>query len=389
MDQQQQVHQQQPQPGLGPGAGCGAAAGPAAAAEVEAVARRRSVYVSEMRPLQFREVALQGDHYFTRSQGGAGTSQAVLSYLAGGVAMMMPHAGGAPHRPPPQQQPAQAGGDIMRRRLRRITGEVSALATGLPLDWEAAAFVAVDESRVDVLRALLLPASDTPYANGPFIFDIMLPPGYPNEPPQVKFLTTGGGRVRFNPNLYADGKVCLSLLGTWSGPSWNPQLSTLLQVLVSIQSMILVTDPYYNEPGWESQANSAAGRQACEAYSNHQRYNTVAHAILPALQMLAQEQEAERAAGGGAGTSAGQSRACPLAGGRTFSDVLLRHYRAKRPELQRQMADWRAAVAAQGAAAAGGQSHGMPYLGMMGQGGNQVEYMDKAVRQVLELLEKI
>lgn len=57
-----------------------------------------------------------------RSQGGAGTSQAVLSYLAGGVAMMMPHAGGAPHRPPPQQQPAQAGGDIMRRRLRRITG---------------------------------------------------------------------------------------------------------------------------------------------------------------------------------------------------------------------------------------------------------------------------
>lgn len=31
-------------------------------------------------------------------------------------------------------------------------GEVSALATGLPLDWEAAAFVAVDESRVDVLR---------------------------------------------------------------------------------------------------------------------------------------------------------------------------------------------------------------------------------------------
>lgn len=66
--------------------------------------------------------------------------------------------------------------------------------------------------------------------------------------------------------------------------------------------------------GPQSQANSAAGRQACEAYSNHQRYNTVAHAILPALQMLAQEQEAERAAGGGAGTSAGQSRACPLAG---------------------------------------------------------------------------
>ena len=29
--------------------------------------------------------------------------------------------------------------------------------------------------------------------------------------------TTGGGTVRFNPNLYNSGKVCLSLLGTWPG----------------------------------------------------------------------------------------------------------------------------------------------------------------------------
>ncbi len=34
------------------------------------------------------------------------------------------------------------------------------------------------------------------------------------------------------------------------GPSyWD--VIPLFQVLVSIQSMILVTDPYYNEPGWE------------------------------------------------------------------------------------------------------------------------------------------
>lgn len=33
-----------------------------------------------------------------------------------------------------------------------------------------------------------------------------------------------------NPNLYADGKVCLSLLGTWSGPGWEKGVSTLSQV---------------------------------------------------------------------------------------------------------------------------------------------------------------
>lgn len=64
---------------------------------------------------------------------------------------------------------------------------------------------------------------------------------------QVLLKTTGSGRVRFNPNLYNCGKVCLSLLGTWQGPGWDPIRSTLLQVLVSIQSLIMVDDPYFNE----------------------------------------------------------------------------------------------------------------------------------------------
>lgn len=52
---------------------------------------------------------------------------------------------------------------------------------------------------------------------------------------QAKFLTTGGGSVRFNPNLYNCGKVCLSLLGTWSGPSWDPTTSTILQVCGALE----------------------------------------------------------------------------------------------------------------------------------------------------------
>lgn len=51
---------------------------------------------------------------------------------------------------------------------------------------------------------------------------------------------------------WQDGKVCLSLLGTWSGPGWSAGKSTLLQVLISIQSMILCDEPYLNEPGWAS-----------------------------------------------------------------------------------------------------------------------------------------
>ena len=78
--------------------------------------------------------------------------------------------------------------------------------------------------------------TDTPYTGGVYEFDILFPvkaPGYPSVPPKVKFRTTGAGSVRFNPNLYNDGKVCLSLLGTWDGApgeQWSPDASTIIQV---------------------------------------------------------------------------------------------------------------------------------------------------------------
>ena len=62
-------------------------------------------------------------------------------------------------------------------------------------------------------------------------------------------ISLGFDAQRINPNLYDCGKVCLSLLGTWSGPGWQPGRSNMLQVLVSIQGMILVEEPFYNEPG--------------------------------------------------------------------------------------------------------------------------------------------
>ena len=55
-----------------------------------------------------------------------------------------------------------------------------------------------------------------------------------------------------NPNLYVDGKVCLSILGATNSSDesqrWNPSSSSLAQVMLSIQSQILgVLEPYFNE----------------------------------------------------------------------------------------------------------------------------------------------
>lgn len=85
-----------------------------------------------------------------------------------------------------------------------------------------------------------------------------LPDDYPNTSPAVHITTTGNGMVRFNPNLYANGKVCLSLLGTWHGEAWNKEVSNINQVLLSICFMIFVEEPYYNEPGYEANKPKAS-----------------------------------------------------------------------------------------------------------------------------------
>ncbi|XP_026378494.1 putative ubiquitin-conjugating enzyme E2 38 [Papaver somniferum] len=111
-------------------------------------------------------------------------------------------------------------------------------------------FVRVYEERVDLLRAVIIGPKGTPYHDGLFFFDIQVPSDYPASPPNVYYRSFG---YSINPNLYAWGNVCLSLLNTWNGQKyqrWNPFQSTILQVLVSIQGLVLNAEPYYNEPGY-------------------------------------------------------------------------------------------------------------------------------------------
>ena len=159
--------------------------------------------------------------------------------------------------------------------------------------------------------------------------------------PLVHLATTAGGTVKFNPNLYADGKVCLSLLGTFTltfifthshshshsqvclsllgtfnagdaSEKWDSMRSSLFQVLVSIQSQIqsqiqsrsnlrsnlrscvsiqsqvlvsiqsqiLTEEPIVNEPGYdEKHLGGAASRE----YNAKLRLHTMRHAMTAQL----------------------------------------------------------------------------------------------------------
>jgi len=101
-----------------------------------------------------------------------------------------------------------------KEKILRLAQEQGTLSTSLPISHESSVFLRIDEDRMDLMQAIITGPIDTPYSGGCFTFHIFFPDTYPNSPPLVNLETTGGGTIRFNPNLYNCGKVCLSLLGT-------------------------------------------------------------------------------------------------------------------------------------------------------------------------------
>ncbi|XP_073156548.1 putative ubiquitin-conjugating enzyme E2 38 [Henckelia pumila] len=146
---------------------------------------------------------------------------------------------------------------------KKIQGEWKILEKDLP----DTIFVRVYESRMDLLRAVITGPQGTPYHDGLFVFDVLFPPSYPDVPPMVYYYSGG---LRLNPNLYDCGKVCLSLLNTWTGKAtekWQPKSSTMLQVLVSIQALILNAKPFFNEPGYDTQYVGQEGERKSNSYN--------------------------------------------------------------------------------------------------------------------------
>ena len=216
---------------------------------------------------------------------------------------------------------------IAKPKLKRLMRELGKLSEegSLPVSAEGAIYVMRDANRMDVLKVLISGPADvlrpeqgeTPYALGLFEFHIFVPQDYPNVSPLVNLQTTGDGLVRFNPNLYSDGKVCLSLLGTWHGEGWMPPSagnsgSTILQVLVSIQSIIMVPKPYFNEPGYAEEEGTPAGEQRSREYNDNIRLATLRHAVRDMLRR-------------------------PPAG---FEQIVHNHFKLLRPVLERQVKRW-------------------------------------------------
>lgn len=144
-------------------------------------------------------------------------------------------------------------------------------------------YLYVNKKDITKQYSLILGPENTPYFGGFFFFEIKYPSDYPKSSPKVKFLTIDN-ITRFNPNLYADGKVCLSILGTWEGPSWTPVMNIRL-VLQSIRSL-LGEFPIRNEPGFDE---TKADDESSIEYNQYLIYHTYKIAINDVLNNKFQE----------------------------------------------------------------------------------------------------
>eukprot|EP00041_Stephanoeca_diplocostata_P019659 m.427671 g.427671 ORF g.427671 m.427671 type:complete len:165 (-) comp21363_c1_seq17:2048-2542(-) len=139
------------------------------------------------------------------------------------------------------------------RALRRLMKEYKEIKTNGPHGILAGP---VDEENFFEWEAVIAGPEGTALEGGLFTANLSFPKSYPNEPPKMTFTND-----MFHPNIYKDGKVCISILhtaeddpGGYELPSerWSP-VQSIEKILLSVVSMLA-------EPNDESAANIDAAK---------------------------------------------------------------------------------------------------------------------------------
>ena len=137
-------------------------------------------------------------------------------------------------------------------------------------------FSHIENDDVQTLKILIVGPDDSPYHGGFFLFKVNFPSDFPFSPPIVKFITAIHHQgCRLHPNLYQEGKVCLSILNTWGNNEWSPAL-TLEKVFLTIQGL-LDSNPIANEPGYHTRTLKSPEAQS---YYQVALYRTLKVAVL-------------------------------------------------------------------------------------------------------------
>ena len=121
-------------------------------------------------------------------------------------------------------------------------------------------FYHVDEDDMFNVKLMIIGPKDTPYEDGLYFFTLEFDKTkHPYVPPKATFCCASPRGMRMHPNFYCCGKVCLSLLNTWSGPKWSA-CQTLKSIATSIQ-VIFDDNPLVHEPGYDNEGSINAQKE--------------------------------------------------------------------------------------------------------------------------------
>jgi ubiquitin-protein ligase len=102
-----------------------------------------------------------------------------------------------------------------------------------------------DETNVLKGYAMIIGREDTPYEDGYYFFEFKFPENYPHKPPTIKFISK-----LFHPNVYPDGKLCISILHEGADTTnyeheserWRP-VHNVHTIFISIISLLNDSNP--------------------------------------------------------------------------------------------------------------------------------------------------
>jgi ubiquitin-conjugating enzyme E2 G1 len=132
----------------------------------------------------------------------------------------------------------------------------------------------IDEHNFLIWNVMLFGPSDGIFEGGIFKCQFNFPLNYPNSPPAFHFITQ-----LFHPNIYQNGKVCISILHEGAdeygyehiSERWNPSHS-VNSILMSILTLL-------NNPNFESPANVDASVMWQRDFQQYKKivYKTIAN----------------------------------------------------------------------------------------------------------------
>jgi ubiquitin-conjugating enzyme E2 G1 len=125
-----------------------------------------------------------------------------------------------------------------------------------------------DDENIFHWEVLIIGPSDTMYEGGFFKAKLEFPPDFPNNPPAMTFTSE-----MWHPNIFPDGKVCISILHPPGEDRFNSQESADIRwrPILGVEQIIISVVSMLSEPCVDSPANLDAGVQLREQPAEYKK----------------------------------------------------------------------------------------------------------------------